>query len=133
MSARNNAKSGLTDKKRQAALALASGDTRSSAAKAAKVTRGTIDTWVRDAAFIAELDRLREDIRVEALDRIASSYGKAANALIEIVEDRGHRDRYKAALWLLERMDTDDIGDVWVKAEAIWGAEVVEQLRGAAG
>ena len=113
---------------------IASGASQRQAAARGNINRGVLAERLSEPEVIAELDAIRLKMRDQATEQLADLYSSAVAGAAEIVADRDHKDRAKMIQWTIERFDAaDQLGDVWVKAEAIWDAEVVEQLKEGAG
>ena len=80
-----------------ALAALAGGDSKTRAAQAAGVNRGTIYRWLEEPRFAGELERMRRERADELRARIATLGDKALEALEDLVEHAYcERDRVAA-------------------------------------
>jgi hypothetical protein len=95
----------LMPKRREVIEALAHGASVTDAAKQAEVDRSTVYCWLKtDAAFVAELNRSRQDRR----DALQARFGELASEASNVVSDLLKREdtpaavRLKAALCVLQ-------------------------------
>ena len=84
-------------------LALAKGSTVRSAAEQAGISEATAFRRLRDAAFVAELNRVRGELWNAALGKLTQASSKAVDRLTMLIDD-GESDsvRLAASVKLLE-------------------------------
>ena len=95
---------GLTDAQALAVAALVGGSTDTEAAKAAGVTRQTVNTWRHtNPAFMAALAQARRAVWETSADRIRSLASRALDVVAEFLdEDADARLRLSAAQTVLK-------------------------------
>jgi hypothetical protein len=91
--------SGLDSKQLKAALALAEGKTETQTAQLVEVNRSTIYRWQKQAAFVAEVNRLNREYVGEYRAKVRSLIAKATQT-VEDCLDREDSDplKLKAAM-----------------------------------
>jgi len=65
--------------------------------KAARISKNTLYEWLRQPAFRSELQRLRDLVVNEALDRLKSRVAQAVEVLARLLESRSEAVRLRAA------------------------------------
>ena len=119
----------LTDPQELALAELLAGATDEQAAKAAGVTRQTVNTWRNhDAVFAAELNRRRSELWAGHKDRIRAMIGQALDVVTEDLQSDDAAARSKTA-WEVLKMAGKDMSlspggpQVPEKVELAWQGE----------
>jgi hypothetical protein len=109
----------FSGKQQRALAALLANPEPSKAARASKIARRTLYTWMRDPAFKAELDRMREEALTAALDKLKAACGGAADELAKLCKDPDHAIRRQACNDVLRSAFRQRELDVQARLEAI--------------
>lgn len=101
---------------------LLASKTHSEACKKGRVSRNTLHRWLKDPDFEAELDRQRDELAAQSLNRLPQSLTKAVGTLADLLESPDGR---------LKRMAAKDILDQYVRfkeqEELVRRIEAVEE------
>jgi len=86
-----------------AALALAAGASKTEAARKAKVSRTTINNWIKKQDFQEFLDKLKREHFLKSVDKSISTIDPALDFLRQVMKDKDEKtaDRLRAANKLL--------------------------------
>jgi transposase len=120
----------LEPKKLQAAVALAEGKTETEAAQLLGVNRTTIYRWYKQAAFVAEVNRLKQEYLTEHRAKMRNLVAKATSTLATCL-DRHDSDplKLKAAMFVLAKLapnSQEPIGPITAEAiENQWRQEAM--------
>jgi hypothetical protein len=108
-------------KGRPEALAeLVAGGTRASAASAAGVSGRTLDRWLAEPGFKAELDAARARTFADALAVLKGAAGRAVETLAALLNSKHEAERRHAAVELLGfAMRAHDAGEFEARLAAI--------------
>ena len=89
----------LTATQEKALLLLASGETVTATAEAVGVSRQTVSEWVNgDADFIAQLNRIRQEVLDAGADKLRGMVEKALDAVAEGFDSEELSAKERAAL-----------------------------------
>jgi transposase len=97
------ASTALNAKQLQVAVALAAGKTETDAARLVGVNRSTIYRWQRDPEFVAELNRLKREIRADRRAKLRTLLDTATEIMQRSLEDEDEDIRLKAAMFVLTK------------------------------
>jgi len=92
----------LTRKQREAIPHLIGARSLEAGRKKAKLSKSTLYKWLQDETFKADLDRQREAIISEALDRLKASIGKAVEVLTGLMDAPEKNIKIRACERVLE-------------------------------
>src|SRR5208337_689479 len=92
----------LTRKQREAIPHLIGARSLEAGRKKAKPSKSTLYKWLQDETFKADLDRQREAIISEALDRLKASIGKAVEVLTGLMDAPEKNIKIRACERVLE-------------------------------
>ena len=98
----NGFEQGLTRKQVEAIPHLVGARSLEEGCRKAKVAKSTLYQWFKDETFKNELERQREGVIVEALERLKTSVTRAVDGLIELAEDKEKGLRLRAIERILD-------------------------------
>jgi hypothetical protein len=78
----------LTNRQLLAINQIIASSTLEEARKKARISKGTLYTWLKDEAFKAELKRERDEVVNEALSRLKKAITKAVDGLIKLMDSQ---------------------------------------------
>lgn len=78
----------LTNRQLLAINQIIASSTLEEARKKARISKGTLYTWLKDEAFKAELKRERVEVVNEALSRLKKAITKAVDGLIKLMDSQ---------------------------------------------
>ena len=97
----------LKPKQLEVAVLLATGETISSAAIKAAVSRSVVHEWLRDCAFVAHLNGLKHEIIDSSIARIQNATTLALDTVLDIMQkSKNDSVRMAAAKSILEATHT---------------------------
>lgn len=113
----------LTNRQLLAINQIIASKTLEEARKKAKISKGTLYTWLKDEVFKTELKRQRDEVVREAQDRLKCAMGKAVDELIKLM------DSPKPGLRRLTCRDILDYGNKAIELEDIEGRlDTIERI-----
>jgi hypothetical protein len=92
----------LTRKQREAIPHLIGARSLEEGRRKAGVSKNTLYTWLKDEKFKAELDRLREEVISDALDRLKRSIADAVEGLTKLMSAKEKNIKIRACERVLE-------------------------------
>lgn len=96
---------GLSEKKLKAIEMLLNNETKTHIGEVVGVDRRTINNWCKDKAFIAEMDRQRDQMKKRVEDRITMQLDSLTQRLFEIALSKDNdANSIKATFYLLDRV-----------------------------
>ncbi len=86
----------------------------------AKVSKATLYKYLKDSAFKAELERQREAVTKEALDRLKAALGKAVDELAGLIDADEKNIRLRACERVIDFfMKTKELSEIEERLTAI--------------
>ncbi len=86
----------LTAKQKAVIPYLLSARSLEAACREARVSKSTVYEYLKIPAFTAELQRLREEITRDALNRLKTGFGQAVETLLGLIQDKTKGIRLRA-------------------------------------
>lgn len=109
--AKVNPETGLTPQQEQCASLLAAGERVSVVAEKMNVSRTTIYQWHDLLTFQCFLNQLRDEVKKHMNQSLLSLAGEAIAALRQSLASENEGLRLKSAIWLLERLSKEEVGE----------------------
>lgn len=105
-----NSQIGLTAIQERCAIMLASGSTITEVAETLHLDRGTIYSWKKKVTFTCYLNRLQIESKDILKGNLFELQGQALQALKDSLVSSNEAIRLKAAVWLIERLASSEVG-----------------------
>ena len=105
-----NPLTGLTPLQEQCASLLAAGERISVVAEKVQVSRTTIYQWKEVITFQCFMNQLRDEVKAHMNQTLLSLAEEALSAIRETLASDNPSLRLKAAIWLVERLSSVEVG-----------------------
>lgn len=106
---------GLTPQQEQACIMLASGETLSAVARQLNLNRSTLYEWQGNTAFQCYYNKQCQEHRQEVKNALLGLHRGAIDTLTALLNNGSENTRLKAAIWLLERVASVEVGATDIK------------------
>jgi hypothetical protein len=107
---------GLTPQQEQAATMLASGDNISTVARQLNLNRSTLYEWQENTAFKCFYNQQCHDHQQAVKNALFGLHSAAVDTLTDLLNNGNENTRLKAAMWLLERVASVEVGETKIRA-----------------
>ncbi len=106
---------GLTPQQEQAATMLASGDNMTAVARQLNINRSTLYEWQVNPAFQCYYNQQCQDHQQAVKNALLGLHSAAVETLTDLLNNGNESTRLKAAMWLLERVASIQVGDTNIR------------------
>lgn len=106
---------GLTPQQEQAAMMLASGSGITAVARQLNLNRSTLYEWQENTAFQCYYNQQCQDHQQAVKNALFGLHQRAVDTLTNLLANGSENTRLKAAMWLLERVASAEIGDTNIR------------------
>lgn len=93
---------GLTRKQKEAIPHLICARSLEEGCRKARIAKATLYEWLKDGGFKSELERQREKVITDALERLKAGITRAVDGLLELSEDKEKGIRLRACEKVLD-------------------------------
>jgi hypothetical protein len=107
---------GLTPQQEQACILLASGENFTTVARQLKINRSTLYEWQDNTAFKCFYNQQCQDHKQEVKNALLGLHLSAIETLTDLLNNGNENTRLKAAIWLLERVASIEVGNPDIRA-----------------
>ena len=116
----NGFEKGLTRKQVEAIPHLVGARSLEEGCKKARVAKSTLYQWLKDETFKNELERQRDEVIREALERLKASITRAVDGLIKLAEDKEKGIRLRAIEKILDFfLKVKEVDEIEVRLEKV--------------
>lgn len=107
---------GLTPQQEQAAIMMASGESITAVARQLNLNRSTLYEWQENTAFQCYYNQQCQDHKEAVKNALFGLHQRAVDTLTNLLVNGNENTRLKAAMWLLERVASTEIGSTNIRA-----------------